>query len=1412
MERKLISPDYYFEVSWEVCNKVGGIYTVISTKALTLKKRLHDKHILIGPDTWRDSRENPEFIEDKNLFASWKIKAAEEGLRIRIGRWKIPGEPIVIILDFTTFMALKDEIFSKLWETFKLDSMSGQWDYIEPALFGYGAGRVIESFAKYNLSTRTKVVAQFHEWMTGAGLLYLADKVPNIATVFTTHATVIGRSIAGNRLPLYDHLNEYDGDAKSNDFNVVSKQSLEKISAWHADAFTTVSDITARECVQLLKKEVDIVTPNGFDISFVPEKDTFDKKRSEARDLLIRTAETLLGYKLPEKVKLVTTSGRYEYYNKGIDVYLDALGEINKIQGKDCRIVAFLLIPAHHYGGRKELLDALRNNVLLEGNTSCLTHNLHHPEYDPVLNKMKQAGLTNAQEGTVKIIFVPSYLNGDDGVFNKSYYDLLIGFDLTIFASYYEPWGYTPLESLAFKIPTITTKLAGFGLWVEKYITDTKNGITVVDRSDNNTESTINGIANAIRNVCSLNPEEFNEAREQAQVIARISLWDNQINYYYQAFNIALTKLLNRTNLYFDKEKPDLLSDIILNVRPEWKSFSVEENIPEKLSGLEELSRNLWWSWNHEAVELFRSIDEDMWKEASENPIVLLNNIPLDKFTELENDQAFMKKLNSILKRFRSYQQEGKVKKEPTIAYFSMEYGLHDSLRIYSGGLGILAGDYLKEASDSNLDLVGIGLLYRYGYFTQTISGSGEQIVANEPQDFARTPAQPVRDELGNWKTVTIVFPGRTLTARIWKVDVGRIELYLLDTDFEGNLEEDRRITHHLYGGDNENRFRQEILLGIGGIRALRVLGKKPDLFHCNEGHAAFIGFERLRELIDEHNLTFQEALEVVRSSSLFTTHTPVPAGHDSFDENLLRMYMSHYPSRLNISWERFIGFGRLHPGNRNERFSMSYLGINMSQDVNGVSKLHGKVTQEMFSDIWKGYNTDELHLGYVTNGVHLQTWTAKAWLDLYESIMGKDFISRQDDKESWKKIIEVPDNKIWSIRNKQRTILIDYIKERLRIASVRRRENPKYIMEAEENLRDNVLTIGFARRFATYKRAHLLFRDKDRLARIVNHPQYPVQFVFAGKAHPNDKAGQDLIRIIVDISKQPEFVGRIIFLQNYEMQLAKKLVQGVDIWLNTPTMPLEASGTSGQKAVLNGALHFSVLDGWWAEGYVEGAGWAIEDEGTYDNQDYQDELDAETIYSLLENEITKLFYERDKDGLPRGWIDFIKKSIAEIAPNFTMNRMLIDYMNKYYYKLYSRSQNIMKNEFDLAKELTAWKRIVTRLWNNVEVVSFRHPDISQHAVILGQSYETEVVLELHNLSPEDIGVELVIKNFTTRDNGNGNTYTQEFERVEMDQSRVVYRTTVTPVKPGIFDYGIRIFAWNNSLPHRQDFPLVKWV
>jgi phosphorylase/glycogen(starch) synthase len=1411
MEKRLLVPDYLLEVSWEVCNKVGGIHTVLSTKAKSLRDELNDRHILIGPDVWRDSEENPEFEEDINLYTDWQLKVFAEGLRVKVGRWKISGTPIAILVDFTTFMPKKDEIFKKLWESYKLDSISGQWDYLEPCLFGYATGCVIESFIKFNLNSRTKVVAHFHEWMTGSGLLYLKEHTPQVATVFTTHATVIGRSIAGNQLPLYGQLSQYDGDTKSNDFNVVSKQSLEKLSAQHADCFTTVSEITARECAQFLKKDVDLITPNGFEDSFIPQEKEFNKLREEAKALMIKVSETIIGYRLTGEPLIIATSGRYEFRNKGLDVFIDALGELNKKELSK-QVLAFILIPANHYGPRKDLIEALNSGQLLGTNVSCLTHNLHNPEYDPILKRLAANRLNNEKSGKVKVIFVPSYLNGNDGIFNKAYYDILIGTDLTVFASYYEPWGYTPLESLAFSVPTITTSLTGFGLWVRKNYQGPTSAITIMDRDDNNFNETVAGITSAILNFSNFSADESEKARKSAFDVSRIALWKNFIEYYRIAYDTALYLAVHRTNLFFDTTRPAFIADQIVSTSPDWKKFIVEENIPKKLKALEDLSKNLWWSWNADAINLFSSINTELWEGSNQNPITFLQKIPLRQLKKLENDHDFIKQLEKISSEYYRYMNAVSEKKGPKVAYFSMEFGLHDSLRIYGGGLGVLAGDYLKEASDYNRDIVGIGLLYRYGYFTQIISAGGEQIVSDDPQDFNTTPALPVRDEKGNWMSISIKLPGRMLTARIWKVNVGRIDLYLLDTDFKDNIIQDRSITHFLYGGDEENRFKQEFLLGIGGIRLLNVLKIKPDLFHCNEGHAAFIGLERLREIIQEYSLTFQEALEVVRSSALYTTHTPVPAGHDSFDESLVRMYMSHYPDRLKITWDQFIRLGKLNPEDKNERYSMSYLAINLSQELNGVSRLHGRVTQKMFTGLWKGYTSDENYVGYVTNGVHLPTWTSEEWLNLYKKELDSDFLEKEADREMWKKIYKVPDHTIWKVRNNQREKLILFIKERIKIAMAKRLEPPRIMMESEEKFNSNTLTIGFARRFATYKRAGLMFRDIDRLAEIVNNKEMPVQFVFAGKAHPRDKAGQELIKMIVEMSRRKEFIGRVIFLQNYDMCLAQKLVQGVDIWLNTPTRPLEASGTSGMKAIMNGALHFSVLDGWWAEGYVKGGGWGLTEEKTFDNPDFQDELDAEAIYDLLQYEIAPSFYKRNKDGIPEEWVGYIKKSIAEIVPNFTMNRTFIDYEEKYYKKLYKRNLKLKENDFQLARDLSLWKKHVTRSWSGLRIISYRHPDISKEAVTLGEGYETEVILDLNGLSPRDIGVEVVIRNFGYDTDKEEHTFAQELKFDEMSNGTAIYRGNIVPVKPGVFEYGIRIFARNDDLPHRQDFPLVRWI
>jgi alpha-glucan phosphorylase-like protein len=844
-------------------------------------------------------------------------------------------------------------------------------------------------------------------------------------------------------------------------------------------------------------------------------------------------------------------------------------------------------------------------------------------------------------------------------------------------------------------------------------------------------------------------------------------------------------------------------------VEPVWKKIIVDSNLPESLSPLRDLSRNLWWVWNSEVRELFEYIDAEIWEDCLHNPIVLLEEVNYKRFVQLEKDKQFIAKMNQAHSLLNKYLEERKTLEGPQIAYFSMEYGLHDSLKIFSGGLGILAGDYLKEASDSKVNLVAVGLLYRYGYFKQSLGINGEQIANYEAQHFSKIPVQPALDSNGEWISVEVEYPGRKITANVWQVNVGSVKLFLLDADRPENEDRDRSITHHLYGGDNENRLKQEMLLGLGGIRALNKLGYKSDVFHCNEGHAAFIGIERLAGLIANEGLTFAEAKEVVRVSTVFTTHTPVPAGHDSFHVDLFRYYMEGFPGRIGLNWDEFMLLGK---ANINEdHFNMSYLACNLSQGINGVSMLHGDVSKMVLKHMYPGFLEEELEIGYVTNGVHYSTWTAPEWKAIHQKYFGETFPGSQLDFEAWKNIYNVPDNEIWKLRESLRKKSIDYIKMRFSDNWIKLHQHPKLVSEIIGKLDPKALTIGFARRFATYKRGYLLFRNLERLEKIVNNPKQPVQFIFAGKAHPADKAGQDLIKNIVEISKRPEFRGKILFIQNYDMNLAKTLLQGVDVWLNTPTRPLEASGTSGEKGVMNGTMHFSVLDGWWVEGYKKDAGWALPAERTFDYQDFQDELDAETIYNILEEEIVPSFYTRNSNNIPEKWVGYIKNTIAQVAPNFTTARMIRDYKDRYYNPQFERSGKVKAENYKMAREMAAWKYNISKTWDSIEVKSIEIADGITNKMKIGQEYPVKVYIDLKGLSCSEIGLELVITENGNRDNA------RIIETVELlaencEGTVCCYKHNLHPNHPGTFNYGFRIYAKNKNLAHRQDFMYVRWI
>lgn len=842
---------------------------------------------------------------------------------------------------------------------------------------------------------------------------------------------------------------------------------------------------------------------------------------------------------------------------------------------------------------------------------------------------------------------------------------------------------------------------------------------------------------------------------------------------------------------------------------PQWKELTVKSRLPEQLKCLDELAHNLWWAWDYEARDLFKSLDEALYEEVQHNPVVLLERLSYERKEAIVKDKSLMKKVKDVYAKFRAYMDVKPNKERASVAYFCMEFGITQVLKIYSGGLGILAGDYLKEASDSNVDMCGVGFLYRYGYFTQSLSMDGQQIAKYEAQNFNSLPIERVLDENGNPLVIDVPYTNYMVHAYVWRANVGRISLYLLDTDNDLNSEFDKPITHSLYGGDWENRLKQEILLGIGGILTLKRLGIKKDIYHCNEGHAALCNLQRLCDYV-ESGLTFNQAMELVRASSLYTVHTPVPAGHDYFDEALFGKYMGGYPARLGISWDELIGMGRQNPDDHNERFCMSTFACNTCQDVNGVSKLHGWVSQKMFSPLWKGYFPEENHVGYVTNGVHFPTWAATEWRKIYDKYFDKNFMNDQSNEEIWHAINNVPDEEVWSTRMALKQKLVDYIREKFTENWLRNQGDPARVVSLLQRINPNALMIGFCRRFATYKRAHLLFTDVDRLAKIVNDPEHPVLFFFSGKAHPADGAGQGLIKKIYEISQRPEFLGKIIFLEDYDMQLARRLVSGVDIWMNTPTRPLEASGTSGEKAEMNGVVNLSVLDGWWVEGYREGAGWALPEKRTYENQAYQDQLDAATIYGLLENDIIPMYYNRNKKGYSADWVKVIKNSISTIAPHYTMKRQLDDYFDRFYNREALRFKKLQEHDYRLAKDIALWKETVAERWDEIHVVS-KDTSLLDTGGETGKEYTMRYVIDEQGLD-DAVGLELVsLKNNTSNDDHEVHSV-RPFKVKGHEGNLYTFEAVIEPDVAGAFRSCVRMYPKNVNLPHRQDFCYVKWL
>ncbi|PKN01194.1 MAG: alpha-glucan phosphorylase [Elusimicrobia bacterium HGW-Elusimicrobia-1] len=846
-----------------------------------------------------------------------------------------------------------------------------------------------------------------------------------------------------------------------------------------------------------------------------------------------------------------------------------------------------------------------------------------------------------------------------------------------------------------------------------------------------------------------------------------------------------------------------------------YRDCTVTPNLPEKLLPLAELSSNLWWVWNSQAVELFRRMDRDLWEKVYHNPIKLLGMISQDKLQTLASDNSFishMERAHTDYTRYMKldtwFRSAYPKASDFLVAYFSAEFGLCESLPIYAGGLGILSGDHLKSSGDLGIPLVGVGLLYRYGYFHQYLNIDGWQQEEMVENHFTKMATERVRGSDGKQLKISVELPSGEVRAQLWRVKVGRAELILLDTDFDGNTPEGRKLTYELYGGDLEMRISQEILLGIGGVRALAAMGYKPTVYHMNEGHAAFLSVERIAMLMRDNGLDYAAAREAVASSNVFTTHTPVPAGNDLFPQELIEKYLEPYYENLGMSKDSFMSLGRVNPSDAKEGFSMPALALRLSAFANGVSRLHGAVSRKMWQAIWPGLNRAEVPITHITNGIHANTWISYEMASLFDRYIGSVWKDEPANMKIWESVSEIPDAEIWRSHERRRERLVEFVRARLKKQLERRGVSQREVQAADEVLDPEALTIGFARRFATYKRATLIFRDIERLKQIFNRKDMPVQLIVAGKAHPRDAEGKELIKQLIHLARDPDLRGRIVFIEDYDMNVAHYLVQGVDVWLNNPRRPLEASGTSGMKAAVNGVLNLSILDGWWCEGYDGNNGWAIGRGEDYEDPEAQDEVESKAVYDLFEKELAPLFYTRGHGGLPRGWIRKMKDSMRSICPVFNTNRMLKEYTERFYINAHLDYVDLAAGGYSAAKARAGWLAGVHRYWKDVSISAAE--DTINGELKIGDEFEITARVRAGSLKPEDLRVEALWGYVDSRggfDAPRVNVMTAEGKSGD----QIVYKIKVRADRIGHCGYALRIMP-NSDRPHIRYAPgLIIW-
>ena len=1402
-----------FETSWEVCNKVGGIYTVVSSKALAAVAAFGDNYFLLGPDLGDNAGFEPS---DEPCWNLLRPILEQRNLSCRFGRWNIPGRPKVILVSFRERYN-QSQLLYALWNRFGVDSISGGWDYVEPVMFSTACGEVIEAAAAALAEEDGQpVLAHFHEWMCGGGLLHLRQHAPSVGTVFTTHATMLGRAMSGAGFDIYKQMKQINPKREADSYNITAKHSMESASAREADCFTTVSRITADEAANFLGRMPDIITTNGIDLAPIPDFAADRTLPRRARARVLEAARRLLRRPLPDDTRLFMISGRYEHHNKGIDLFLDALGQVNKDLAKSqtC-LLALCAVMGGHSGVNPDAVSGDPGKQPLYGPNWLSSHYVYNPAQDPIITSCLRLGLDNGPEDRVQVIFVPALLNGEDGFLNMPYNEVLSACDLGVFPSWYEPWGYTPQESAAHAVPTITSDLAGFGLWVREQ-KGQGHGVDIVNRSQTSYENSVAALRDLLLENAALSAESQQQRRVAARQLSSLCTWRDFFPHYREAYAQALDKAAQRAPR--EQQGQESLTRVLeatMSATPTLHSFSVAARLPAPIARLRELAHNLWWSWHPECHPLFEQLDPDRWRESGHNPVMVVERADQLRLQALAENADYLRLYTQTLAAFDAYMADpcvdyGNLSPARPLAYFSTEYGLSECLPIYSGGLGVLSGDHLKSSSDLNIPLVGVGLLYKYGYFRQRLDAEGRQVAAYVQNDFSLLPIEPVLDPYGEQREIMLQLPGRRLFAAIWMVRVGRVRLYLLDSDLPKNTDEDRKITARLYEADRDIRLRQELLLGRGGARLLRELGITPAAYHMNEGHSAFLICERLRLLVMESGLSVAEAGEVVRGSTLFTTHTPVDAGNERFALDRMEPYFKSFTQMIGISWQDFVHMGRYANSERNI-FEMTVLALNYAYRANGVSKLHGHVSRQMWREGWPGVPPAEIPIGHVTNGVHVPSYVGPAMRPLLDNSLSAGWEFLSPDAPQWDTVSEIPDEALWSAKQSQKKRLFDTIRaglpafcKTLGVPHERQRQMTQRLSPAS-------LVIGFARRFAPYKRANLLFADMDRLLRLLGQQNRPIIFVFAGKAHPADTQGNDILQEVVRHAISADLAGKVFFLPDYDLATSRLLVQGCDVWLNTPRRPYEASGTSGQKVPVNGGINLSVSDGWWCEGYLGDNGWTIGAAAGPENSPEQSDYDdAESLYTLLEEEVVPLYFARDAQGLPNQWLHMMRRSLQSLVARYSSHRMVGDYVQDYYLPAAARGSELEKDNFALARRLAGWKTDVAGRFSSLRMDTIRIDGLGGDDASAGHM-EVSVRLFPGDMRVDELLVQLVVGP------GDGTSFIGKPDTVtltphaEKAGDALLYEGKYTPSHNGLHMYGVRVMPVTEGLDSPLETHLVLW-